>query len=95
MSDLVARGMAKKNSNQIGVLQGIDGHSTVLTKDVNGNVIKVEIKDGETIIQTTNITRDSNGSVLTLTDTLNNKTVTTTINRSNDGSISSVSKEVI
>jgi hypothetical protein len=70
-------------------------YSTVLTRDGEGNVIKVELKDGSAVIQTTDITRDSNGNVASIQDVANGKTVTTTINRAADGTVSSVTKAVV
>ncbi|MED3888293.1 hypothetical protein [Priestia aryabhattai] len=84
----------KALDDKIGVLQGIDNYSTVLTKDENGNVEKIEVKDGEITIQTTNIDRDANGNVASVTEIINGKTVTTTLNRSVDDSISSAIKVV-
>jgi hypothetical protein len=77
------------------VVNSIDDYSTVLTKDASGSVTKVEIKDGTTVIQTTNITRDANGSVTSVSDIVSGKTVTTTINRDTDGTVSSISKAVV
>lgn len=76
-------------------VNGTDTYSTVLTKDANGNVTKIELKDGSTVIQTTNITRDSSGNVTSVQDIVNGKTVTTTINRASDGTVSSTSKAVV
>jgi len=84
----------KALDDKIGVLQGIDTYSTVLTKDESGNVTKVEVKDGTTIVQTTTINRDEKGVVSSTIENLDGKTVTTTINRENDGSVFSTSKVV-
>jgi hypothetical protein len=82
-------------TTQLADISTFNNYSTVLTKDTNGNITKIELKDGATVIQTTNITRDSNGNVTSVVDIANGKTVTTTINRTSDGTVSSTSKAVV
>jgi hypothetical protein len=82
-------------TTQLADIATFNNYSTVLTKDTNGNIIKTELKDGTIVIQTTNITRDSSGNVTSVQDIANGRTVTTSINRTSDGTVSSTSKAVV
>ncbi|MED3912672.1 hypothetical protein P4597_26655 [Peribacillus simplex] len=81
--------------SQLSTDTSFDNYSTILTKDAEGDLIKVEIKDGAKIIKTTNIIRDLEGDISSVEEILNGKTVVTTINRNSDGTISSTEKEVL
>lgn len=83
------------NTSSLATNTSLDNYSTFVTRDSNGNITQIQIKDGSSIIQTTNITRDSNGNVTSVSESLMGKTVTTTINRASDGTVASTSKAVV
>ncbi|OUM85683.1 MAG: hypothetical protein BAA01_09450 [Bacillus thermozeamaize] len=71
----------------------IDTRNTVLTYDGNGRLMRVEEKDGETIVKTTNLLYDANGNLTQVEEIAGGTTVTTTLTYTN-GQLTSVSKAV-
>ena len=95
-----------KNNQQINDLQNSIDATSVQLADIasqnnysviptytNGQLTKVEEKDGSTVKAPSTITYNSDGSVNTVTEVLNGKTVVTTLNYVN-GEFSSISRAV-
>jgi len=93
LSDVQARALAKKNKDQIDILSGINNFAVIPTY-TNGQLTKVEEKSGNNVIQSSAITYNTDGSINTVSEIINGKTVVTTLNYSN-GEFSHITKEVI
>lgn len=72
---------------------GFNNHSIIPTY-TDGQLTKVEEKDGSTVKQSSIITYNLDGTVATVTELQNGKTVKSTLNYVN-GEFNSVSKEVL
>jgi len=75
--------------------KGIDNYSTFITRDVNGLITLVEVKDGLEVMESSTVNRGVDGVVTSLVEIIGTKTVTTTLNRDGNGIITSITKGVI
>jgi hypothetical protein len=82
-----------KTNQQLADIASQNNYSVIPTY-TNGQLTKVEEKDGLTVKASSAIAYNSDGSVNTITEVLNGKTVVTTLNYVN-GEFSSISREVL
>ena len=94
------------NLNLLGGNQAVVEHSALLsqtdtrsinvTRDVDGKVSTLALKDGATTVSSVSYTRNATtGLIETIIETVNGKTITTTINRDVDGKFLSTTKTVV
>jgi len=94
------------NLNFLGGNQAVVEHSALLsqtdtrsinvTRDVDGKVSTLALKDGATTVSSVSYTRNATtGLIETIIETVNGKTITTTINRDVDGKFLSTTKTVV
>lgn len=79
--------------SQIDVLSGVNSFSTFPTFE-NGRLKKVENKNGSSVVSSASFTFNIDGSLKDITETINGKTVKTTLNYIN-GVFVSTKKEVL
>jgi hypothetical protein len=80
-------------ASQLAQIASINNYSVIPTY-TNGQLTKVEEKDGETVKASSTLTYNSDRTVNTVTELINGRTVVTTLNYVN-GEFASVSREVL
>lgn len=90
--DIISYTKAKKVESQLAQSMNLTNYSTVPTF-TDGVLTKVEELDGATVKKRTTISYNADGSINTVTDVVDGKTVVSTMNYTN-GEFSSVSREL-
>ncbi|AMA72939.1 hypothetical protein P4S93_09780 [Aneurinibacillus thermoaerophilus] len=75
------------------IIQQTDTRSVFLTY-TNGDLTKVEEKDGTTVVKTTDLTYSS-GKLTQVVETVGGKTITQTLNYDESGNLQSVTRSVV
>lgn len=75
------------------ILLETDTRDTIVTRDTEGKIIKIEEKSGANVVRTTTVNR-TDGVISSIVEVANGKTITYTVIRVN-GKISSVTKAVV
>jgi hypothetical protein len=75
-------------------ISGINDYTTETIRE-NGVLVAIEIKDGAQVISRTELIRDSFGAVNQIRKTIDGNTILSTVNKRADGSVKSISKEVV
>jgi hypothetical protein len=86
-------GAANTDVNKVKALEHKTDTRTAALTYTNGNLTKVEEKDGATVVKTTDLSYDVDGNLETVTETAGGVTVTTTLTYT-DGDLTAVSKAV-
>jgi hypothetical protein len=84
---------AKEHATSLADIASLNNYSVIPTY-TNGQLTKVEEKDGQTVKASSTLAYNSDGTVNTVTEVINGKTVVSTLNYVN-GEFSSITREVL
>jgi hypothetical protein len=79
MSDTIARAIAIATASQLADISSQNNYSVIPTY-TNGQLTKIEEKDGSVVKVSSTITYNTDGTVDTVTEVLNGKTVVSKLN---------------